>query len=42
MISFKSSFENTDVVVPDVKNFFQIAESVVDAAAVNPEGTKRF
>ena len=42
MISFKPSFENTNVAVPDAKNFFRIADFVVDAAAVNPEGTKRF
>ena len=40
MLAFKSSFENTNVVVPDSKIVFSMAASVADAAAVNPSGTK--
>ena len=40
MISFVSSFQITNDVVPDLKLFFWIAASVAEAAAVNPSGTK--
>ena len=40
MISFGSSFENTDVAVPDPEILIWIAASVADAAAVNPNGTE--
>ena len=40
MISFKSSFENTSVVVHNPKIFLGITISVADAAAVNPKGSK--
>ena len=40
MISFISSLEIINVVKPDPKIFLWIAVSVVDAAAVNPNGIK--
>ena len=42
MISFKSSFENTNVVVPDPNIFWWIAASVAHTAVVNPNGIKHF
>ena len=35
MIAFKSSFKNTNAVVPEPKIFFWIAVSVADAANSN-------
>ena len=40
IISFKSSFENTNVFVSEPNIFFRIAVSVAEAAAFNPKGTK--
>ena len=48
MISFRSSFENTNVVVSEAKSqgrlnpkiFIWITASVAEATAVNPKGTK--
>ena len=40
MISFKSLFENTNVVVPDPNIFLGISASVLDAATVIPNGIK--
>ena len=40
MISLKSSFEKTNVVLSDPKIFLWIAASVVDPAAVNINGIK--
>ena len=40
MIPFKSLFENTNVVVPDLNIFLWIAASVADATAVIPNGIK--
>ena len=40
MISFKSSFENTNAAMPYPKNFFWIAPFVAVTAVVNPKGTK--
>ena len=40
VISFKSSFENTNVVVPEPYIFYWIAASVAEGVAVNPNGTK--
>ena len=40
MISFISLLEIIDVVVPDPNIFLLIAESVPNAAAVNPSGIK--
>ena len=37
---FKSSFENTNVAVLDSKDFFSIAASAAEAAAINLQGTK--
>ena len=42
MISFKSSFENTNVVVPDPNIFWWITASVAHTAVVNPNGIKHF
>ena len=40
MISFISSFEIINVVIPDHNIFWWIAASVVDAATVNPNSIK--
>ena len=40
MISFISSLEIINVVIPDQKIFFWITLSVADAVAVNPNGIK--
>ena len=40
MISFISSFEVINVVIPDPNNFLRIAGSVADAASVNPTRIK--
>ena len=40
MISFMSSFEIINIVVPDPNIFLWRAPSVTDAAAVNPDGIK--
>ena len=40
MISFKSSFENDNVVVPNPSISSWIVRSVTGAAAVNPNGIK--
>ena len=40
MISFISSFEFINVVIPDPNIFLWIATSVADDAAVNPNGIK--
>ena len=40
MISFKSLFENTNVVVPDPNIFLWMSASVPDAAAFIPNGIK--
>ena len=40
MISFRFSFQDTNVVMPNPNIFFLIAASVADVAAFNPEGTK--
>ena len=40
MISFISSFEIINVVVPDPSIFSWITASAADAAAVNPKGIK--
>ena len=39
-MSFKFSFENTNAVIPEPWILIQIATSVVEAAVVNPNGTK--
>ena len=41
-ISFKSSFEFINVVIPDPKVFLWIAASVADAAVVYPNDIKHF
>ena len=40
LISFISSFEIINVIVPDPNIFVWIAASAVDVAAVNPNGIK--
>ena len=40
MISFSYPFENFIAVVYDPRIFFWIAESVADAAVINPKGIK--
>ena len=40
MISFKSSVENANAVLPDSNIFLWTAVSVADVAAVNPNGIK--
>ena len=40
MISFKSSFENTNDVVLDPNILLYMAASVAQAAPINPNGTK--
>ena len=40
IILFISSFEIMSTVIPDPKIYFQIAVSVADAAAVNPNAIK--
>ena len=40
MISFKSPFENINVVIPDPKSFFSIAVPVTDDVSINPKGTR--
>ena len=40
MISFKSSFVNINVVIPNPIIFFGIAASVAEAGLVNPKGTR--
>ena len=40
MISFKSLFENTNVVVPDPNIFLWMSASIPDAAAFIPNGIK--
>ena len=39
MISFKSSFENTNVVLPNPNIFLWMAGSVADTAAINSNGS---
>ena len=39
-MSFISSLEVINVVIPDPKGFFSKATSVADAGAVNPNGNK--
>ena len=41
-MSFKSSFEFINVVIPDPKVFLWIAASVADAAVVYPNDIKHF
>ena len=40
MISSISSFENTNVIVPNLKIFFWIDASAAEAAAANPNDVK--
>ena len=40
MVSFISSFEIINVIIPDPKIFFPITATVADAAAVNSNGIK--
>ena len=42
MTSFITSFEIVKDLTPDTKNFFWIAASVSDTAAVNPNGINTF
>ena len=42
MISFISSFEIINAVIPDAKFFFSITASVADAAATNPNGMQKY
>ena len=42
MISFISSFEIINVVIPDANIFLSITASIADAAAVNPNDIKAF
>ena len=41
MISFKSSFKNINIVVPDPKKFFLIAAFIADPAIARPNGTRK-